>query len=130
MSLLLNDLIRQKETETIAYEQFLQNAEALVKKISSKESSEDYPSILKDNKEAIVLFNNLQDIQSSNLKEQNIKDQNLEEKQTRANLALKIDNIMREKAPADFRGDETRERLILNEIYRCNGSLSYVTIDF
>ncbi len=117
MSLLLNDLIKQKRSETDSYEEFLKKSEALVKKLSSQGSSGNYPSVLEGNKEAIVLFNNLERKGIENNDERNHENNNNQQREIRAKLALKIDKIMREKAPADFRGDEARERQILNEIF-------------
>ena len=117
MSTLLNDLVQQKTQETLSYEEFLKTSEDLVKKIHSKFSLNNYPKILDGNKEAIVLFNNLENIQIYQDKFEKNKHQNLEEINERAKLAIDIDRVMREKAPADFRGDETRERKILNEIF-------------
>ena len=45
-----------------------------------------------------------------------------------ANLALEIDRVMREKAPAGSRGDETRERQILNELFPIMGRDREATI--
>ncbi len=36
---------------------------------------------------------------------------------TRLNLALEIDRAMRESAPAGWKGDETREKQVLNAIF-------------
>ncbi len=36
------------------------------------------------------------------------------EQEARAELALRIDQTMREKAPAGWKGDETREKQVLN----------------
>ncbi len=121
MSTLLDDLIQQKREDTKSYEEFLKRAEELVKKISSKSVQDEYPSKLNGNIEAIVLFNNLPDIlfKESDLN-QNRKTE-IEEIEIRANLALEIDRVMREKAPAEFRGDETRERQILNELFPIMG---------
>ena len=35
----------------------------------------------------------------------------------RLHLALKLDQAMREQAPADWRGDETREKQVLNALF-------------
>ena len=35
----------------------------------------------------------------------------------RVTLTLKIDRVMRENAPADWRGDEVREKQVLNALF-------------
>ena len=117
MSTLLDDLIRQKRAETESYEEFLKNSEALVKKISSKSVIGEYPALLNGNSEAIVLFNNLGCLKSEDNNINYCSKLNINDPNSLAKLALDIDKVMREKAPADFRGDETRERQILNELF-------------
>jgi type I restriction enzyme R subunit len=39
------------------------------------------------------------------------------EQEERAALALQIDQAMREKAPAGWKGDDTREKQVLNAIF-------------
>ncbi len=117
MSQLLDDLIQQKREDTESYETFLRNAEALVKRMASKGSDGEHPPELTGHPEAIVLFNNLFAILSSGGAANEVCEPDPAEVQARADLALKIDRVMRENAPSDFRGDEARERQILNELY-------------
>lgn len=63
MSALLDDLIQQRRNETLAYEEFLERAEALVKRLARKQPAAGIPAILHGKPEAIVLFNNLASIQ-------------------------------------------------------------------
>ena len=63
------------------------------------------------------MFNNLATILPQDDAALEVREPDPAEIQARAALALEIDRVMREKAPADFRGDETRERQVLNELF-------------
>ena len=110
MSKLLEDLIKQKRNDTQSYEEFLKKAEALVMRMSGKSAAGTYPSILNGYPLAIVLFNNLDGLPASSF--QCPADEN-----EKADLALEIDRAMREKAPAGWKGDNTREIQVLNALY-------------
>ncbi|MBF0233819.1 MAG: type I restriction endonuclease subunit R [Desulfamplus sp.] len=110
MSKLLSDLIKQKRDDAESYENFLKKAEDLVQKMAGKGQKDNYPNILHGNTEAIVIYNNLESLSSDGFvcpDEQEIK----------ANLALEIDKAVREKAPASWKGDDTREKKVLNAIF-------------
>ncbi len=118
MSQLLDDLIKQYRDETAAYQQFLRNAEALARQLIHGRPTADVPAELHGNKEAIVLYNNLDSI----LGEQSagatsVGEDTAERKQERAHLALEIDRAMREHAPAGWKGDPTREAQVLNALF-------------
>ena len=121
ISKLLDDLIKQKREDTESYEEFLKSAEALVKRMASKGSNGEHPPELNDHPEAIVLFNNLVTIPPSDGTANELSGRDPDEVHARAKLALEIDRVMREKAPSGFRGDETRERQILNELFPLMG---------
>lgn len=109
ISTLLEALIKKKANKTISYEAFLQKMEALVKKMAAKNTG-DYPEILKNCPEAVILFNNLAAIAATTFicpTDENDK----------ATLALQLDKAMREKAPADWKGDSVREKQVLNALY-------------
>ena len=110
MSKLLDDLIKQKRDDTKSYEQFLKQAEALVKKMAVKWTRGEYPSVLNGHNLAIVLFNNLASIPSSSF-------HCPEDADEKAELALEINQTMREEAPAGWKGDETREKQVLNALF-------------
>lgn len=110
MSQLLDDLIQQKRNDAESYEEFLRKAEALVKQMASQEKTGEYPSILNGHPLAIVLFNNLASIAVSGF----CCPDNPDEK---AALALEIDRAMRENAPAGWRGDDIREKQVLNALF-------------
>lgn len=110
MSKLLDDLIKQKRDDTASYEQFLKNAEALIHQLGRKQPSADVPAVLHGNLEAIVLFNNLATIPSTTF-------QCPTNEGEKAELALELDRTVRERAPAGWKGDETRGREVLNAIF-------------
>jgi type I restriction enzyme R subunit len=60
--------------------------------------------------EAIVLFNNLASIATTTF--QCPTDEN-----DKARVALEIDLIMREQAPAGWKGDDIREKQVLNALF-------------
>ena len=70
----------------------------------------DYPAVLHGHPEAIVLFRNLPDIQGTAFQCPGSEDE-------RAALALKLDQAMREKAPAGWKGDEVKERIVRDTIF-------------
>jgi len=59
---------------------------------------------------AVVLFNNLADVPATIFK----CPADIDEK---AMLALKLDLAMRENAPAGWKGDDTREKQVLNALF-------------
>jgi type I restriction enzyme R subunit len=107
MSKLLEDLIKQSRQDAGAYEQFLDDAEALVRRLAQKHNVAGVPAVLHGHAEAIVLYRNLPSDPRGNADEQ----------EQRAVLALKIDQAMREKAPSGWKGDPAREAQVLNALY-------------
>ena len=110
MSKLLADLIRQRRDDTESYEKFLKQAEALVKRLAKKQPTAGIPAMLHGKPEAIVLFNNLSSIPTEGF-------QCPADGDKKAELALEIDLAMRERAPAGWKGDETREKQVLNALF-------------
>ncbi len=109
ISKLLEDLIKQTRDDTAAYEKFLQKAEDLVKKMAAKNTG-SHPHVLNGHPEAIALFNNLASISSATFVCPTDDD-------SRATLALELDQTMREQAPAGWKGDDTREKQVLNALF-------------
>ena len=139
MSQLLDDLILQSRTDSAAYEAFLKNAETLVKRLANKASTSGIPVILHGKPQATVLFNNLASIPTTPMKsypegtgqalvdgelvareKDNAKNSSFHcpsDAQSKAMLALEIDRTMRENAPAGWKGDEVREKQVLNALF-------------
>jgi type I restriction enzyme R subunit len=110
MSKLLDDLIGQSRTDAEAYEEFLRKAEELVRKLASKKPDDDVPASLHGNVEATVLYNNLDSIPATGFRYPSADED-------KAALALRLDWVVRERAPAGWKGDDTRERTVKNAIY-------------
>lgn len=110
MSKLLADLITQSWVDTAAYEDFLRKAEALVKRLASRQPEAGIPIALHGRHEAVVLFNNLSSIASSTFHYPTVDEE-------RAELALKIDLTVRERAPAGWKGDQAREAQVQNALF-------------
>ena len=117
MSELLDDLIKQKRDDTESYEEFLKKAEALAKQVARKTPTGSHPDVLNGHLEAIVLFNNLASILSQSSAASEVREPDVSEVEERATLALEIDRTIRERAPAGWKGDEAREREVLNALF-------------
>jgi type I restriction enzyme R subunit len=110
ISRLLEGLIRQSRENADAYEEFLHNAEALIKRLSARTQSDDLPAALHGNREAGVIFNNLVAIRANAFVCPTGDDE-------KATLALEIDQTVREYAPAGWKGDAVREREVKNVLF-------------
>jgi type I restriction enzyme R subunit len=89
---------------------FLKKAEALVKRLAQRDTVAGVPAILHGKPEAVVIYNNLASLSVKTFQCPTDED-------GRAKLALELDQAMREKAPADWKGDETREKEVLNALF-------------
>jgi type I restriction enzyme R subunit len=116
---LLDDLIKQSRTDAAEYEKFLRKAEELVRRMAGKHGANDIPTALRGNQEATVIFNNLSDFFDANHQwpEEAHEPSAQEEDDPRVRLALKIDQTVREHAPAGWRGDEIREKQVKNALF-------------
>jgi type I restriction enzyme R subunit len=110
MSKLLDDLIKQSRADTAAYEEFLRKAEDLVKRLAAKQPEAGIPVVLHGKHEAVVLFNNLGSIEATSF-------QCPVDDDAKAELTLKIDQAVRERAPAGWKGDQAREAQVLNALF-------------
>lgn len=98
MSKLFADLIKQQRDDAADYEQFLRDAEALIMRLARKQPDANVPAALHGKAEAIVLFNNLSTIAATTFQCPTDEDE-------KAKLALALDQVMRERAPAGWKGD-------------------------
>ena len=119
MSKLLQDLIKQARDDAVAYEQFLKDAEALVQRLAQKHSVAGVPAVLHGHPEAMVLYRNLPVFAPGSATV--AREESPEEREQRAALALKIDQAMRESAPAGWKGDPAREAQVLNALFPIMG---------
>ncbi|MBZ0144805.1 MAG: type I restriction endonuclease subunit R [Rhodocyclaceae bacterium] len=118
MSQLLDDLIQQSRTDAAAYEEFLRKAEALVKRLAAKQGDEGVPAALHGMREATIIYNNLPRILAAgNMAAEGEAEPSAEYGDERVRLALEIDRVMRERAPAGWKGDQAREAQVLNALF-------------
>ncbi len=117
MSKLLEDLIKQKRDDAAAYEAFLKKAEELVQKMAKGQNNTSVPNKLQGKTEAIIIYNNLPDILSHASTPLIAAEPQAEYGDKLVHLALEIDRVMREMAPAGWRGDDTREKQVLNALF-------------
>lgn len=110
MSKLLDDLIQQSRADAAAYEEFLRKAEDLVKRLAAKQPHDGVPGVLHGNREATAIYNNLVSVSAASFKCPS-------DDKERAELALRIDVAVRERAPSGWRGDQAREAQVLNTLY-------------
>lgn len=117
MSTLLNDLIEDWRSETASYKEFLERAEKLAQQLSGGQQSEDLPGVLKDKPDAVVLFRNLPHLAPGVIDEEKVAENPPDYLDPWVHLALRIDAAMREQVPAHWKGDEVKERQVLNVLH-------------
>ncbi len=118
MSKLLDDLIKQNRADATAYKEFLRKAEVLVKRLAAKQTDEGVPAALHGKREATVIYNNLPRILSAGrARADRVAQESPEYGDERVRLALEIDQVMRERAPAGWKGDQAREAQVLNALF-------------
>lgn len=117
ISKLLDDLIKQKHNDTESYEEFLRKAEALVKQMAKGQADEGIHTELIGKREAMVIYNNLPSILAGASTTNEVREPLADYGNSRLILTLEIDKSMREKAPAGWRGDDAREKQVLNALF-------------
>ncbi|QOY86159.1 type I restriction endonuclease subunit R [Paludibaculum fermentans] len=118
MSKLLEDLIKQSREDTREYEEFLRQAEALVRRLAANQSDDGVPPALRGHREAIVIFNNLPQILAAGRPDSADESEPGPDDETeRATLALEIDRVIREHAPAGWKGDQAKEAQVKNALF-------------
>jgi len=128
ISKLLNDLILGWRKQTLTYQEFLQKAEELVKKMASGKGDTAPPNALEGNREAQTLYNNLPDILALAFPTWEVSDTEGGQRNELVEIALKIDRAMREQAPANWKGDTTRENQVLNALHPIMGRSGEATM--
>lgn len=111
MSTLLGDLIKAREEGTLLYEGFLRETEALICRLAQGRGHADVPATLHGRREAGVLYSHLASLPGEG------KFLAPADDEARADLALKLDDAVRHHAPADWRGDDIREKQVLNALF-------------
>jgi len=117
MSKLLDDLIKQYRADAAEYEEFLKKAEELAKRLAAKQPDEDVPAALHGKREATVIYNNLPGILAAGVAAGMLAEPRVEYGEERLRLALEIDRVMRERAPAGWKGDQAREAQVQNALF-------------
>lgn len=117
LSKLLNDLIEDWRNETASYQEFLERAEALVKKMAQGQETGDAPPELADKREALVIYHNLPAILSASRPAHEVREPFPDDDRCRLGMALAIDRAMREHAPANWQGDSAKESQVLNALF-------------
>ncbi|TVQ94755.1 MAG: restriction endonuclease subunit R, partial [Chromatiaceae bacterium] len=117
LSKLLADLIADWRSETVSYQQFLEQAEALVRKMAKGQRDGGSPPELAGHHEAQVIYHNLPEILATSRPTHEVRESSPDEERRHLEMALAIDRAMREQAPAGWRGDDARERQVLNALF-------------
>ena len=118
MSKLLNDLIKQSRADAAAYEAFLKKAEEMVKRMARKQPEDGLPAALQGKREATVIYNNLpQILAAGRAAAGEVAEPPASYGDELVSLALDIDRIMCERAPAGWKGDQAREAQVLNALF-------------
>ena len=118
MSKLLHDLIQQSREDAAAYEKFLRNAETLVKRLAAKQLDDGVPAPLHGRREATVIYNNLPQVLAAGRgRPTRTAESSFDYGNERLKLALEIDRVMREQAPAGWKGDQAREAQVQNALF-------------
>ena len=133
MSKLLDDLIKQSREDAVAYEEFLQKAESLARQLASGKFHQGVPIALHGKPEATVIYNNLPKVLvAGNAGADGLAGAPAENVDDLVRLALEIDREVREKAPADWKGDKAREAQVLNALYplmKCDGQATHALFE-
>ena len=118
MSLLLDDLIKQSRADAASYQEFLKKVEALAKRLAGNQPDEAIPAALHGKREATVVYNNLLRILVlCGSETAGVAEPRAEYGDERLRLALEIDRVMRERAPAGWKGDQAKEAQVLNALF-------------
>lgn len=118
MSKLLEDLLQKKRENAEDYEAFLKNAQALVQKMAQGRNTDNVPDELKGNKAAILIYSLLPQILAKPQQMSVAAEPEAPYGNEMARLALAIDKVMQTEAPADWRGDDAREKQVQNVLFR------------
>jgi type I restriction enzyme R subunit len=113
MSTLLDEIIATRKAKAVEYEEYLKRIAKLAKQVEVGQT-DDTPEELQRSPALRALYNNLQS-PGSRLKDQPVAYQASSD--PALNLALRIDETVRQVRPDDWRGVESRERTIKAALY-------------
>jgi type I restriction enzyme R subunit len=119
MSLLLDELIQQSREDAKSYEAFLKQAEALARKLAAHaDGGEAVPEALQGRPEAALIYRNLADFLAKPASDAHIREERTWHPTELINKAIQIDTAMREDVPADWKGDEIKERTVRSTLLK------------
>lgn len=81
-----------------------------MKRLAAKQPEDGIPAELHGKREATVIYNNLESLPRG-------KFQYPDRDEDKALLAVRIDSVVREHAPAGWKGDQAREAQVLNALF-------------
>lgn len=111
MSSLLDELIKQAHADAKSYEEFLRQAEQLARKLAAHAAGgEQAPEALNGRREAIVIYRNLPDILAKPVDATHVRQAPAWHASELISKAVRIDDAMRMGVPADWKGNEIKER--------------------
>ena len=111
MSSLLDELIKQAHADAKSYEEFLTQAEQLARKLAAHAAGgEQAPEALNGRREAIVIYRNLPDILAKPADATHVMQAPAWHASELISKAVQIDEAMRMGVPADWKGNEIKER--------------------
>jgi len=123
MSSLLDELIRQSRADSASYKEFLTQAEALAKKLAAHASGgEQVPEALQGRPEAVVIYRNLMDILAKSADVERVEEERVWHASELIDKAMKIDTAMRTGVPADWKGNEIKERAVRSTLLKLVGN--------
>ena len=113
MSSLLDELIKQSRADSKSYEEFLKQAEDLARKLAAHASGgEQAPEALQGRPEAVVIYRNLADILAKPIDATHVAEEKIWHASELISKAVQIDTAMRSGVPADWKGNEIKERAV------------------
>jgi type I restriction enzyme R subunit len=90
----------------------------LVKRLAAKQPEAGVPAALHGKREATALYNNLPRIlDARRFGAAAVAQPSADYGDSIVRLALEIDRVMRERAPAGWKGDQAREAQVLNALF-------------
>ena len=111
MSVLLEEIIADRRRKALDYEAYLRRVAELAKQVWAGHR-DDIPEVLRESPALRAIYNNLESFAEQQVAEgrgQYRKDQLLE-------LAVKIDETVRKEKPDNFRGNDAKERKIMQAL--------------
>jgi type I restriction enzyme R subunit len=116
MSVLLDEIIAARKAKALEYEEYLQRIADLAAKVQAGHG-EDIPEVLKTSPGLRALYNNLKPNEEIYRPVAEGRGEYNPSRDLALDLALKIDERVKQVRPDDWRGVKTREQVIKAELY-------------